>query len=115
MTGSTERNWRKLTRHALAPVTMLIVGLHGPADPARRTTGYGGVLPVPAPAPTSPAPAPRPETPDQQRRDHRAARGRVLYADGRAAQPVQAARVEHKVQCPERRVVQSRTSSAPNS
>ena len=70
------------------------------------------------PAPTAPAASSttRSESPlDQQRRELRAARGRVLYADGRAEQLPATPKPEHKLQCPERRVVQSRTNSAPNS
>jgi hypothetical protein len=115
MTGSIERGWQRLTRRSLAPVMMLVVGVHGPADPTRRPNGYGGVLPVPAPATPTVATAARPEPLlDQQRRELRAARGRVLYADGRGSQNI-APRPEHKTPCPERRVVQNRVSASPNS
>lgn len=115
MIGSIERGWRSLTRQSLAPVMLLVVGIHGPVDPTRRTSGYGGVLPVPAPAAASVATTTRPELLlDQQRRDLRAARGRVLYADGHAPQAA-STRTEHKTQCPERRVVQNRAGTAPNS
>jgi hypothetical protein len=116
MIGSIEHKWRQFTRHSLAPVLMLVVGFSGPVDPTRRTSGYGGVLPVPAPATPTVAATTRPEPLlDQQRRELRAARGRVLYADGRAAQAPAAPKTEHKAQCPERRVVQGRANSAPNS
>jgi hypothetical protein len=115
MIGSIERGWRSLTRQSLAPVMMLVVGIHGPVDPTRRTTGYGGVIPVPAPATPAVATTTRLEPMlDQQRRELRAARGRVLYADGRASQ-ITAPRTERKAQCPERRVVEGRANPAPNS
>jgi hypothetical protein len=113
MIGSIERGWRSLTRQSLAPVMMLVVGIHGPVDPMRRTTGYGGVVPVPAPATPAVASTTRLEPLlDQQRRELRAARGRVLYADGHA--PQLAPRTERKAQC-ERRLVAGRANPAPNS
>ena len=115
MIGSIERGWRHLTRSPLVPVVMLVVAVHGPVDPTRRNAGYGGVLPVPAPAATPASATPRADSfLDQQRKDVRAARGRVLYAAGHEPQAA-APRAEHKDQCPERRVVQGRANSSPNS
>jgi hypothetical protein len=52
---------------------------------------------------------------DQQHRDQRAARGRVLYASGRAPQANTVQRPETKVPC-ERRVVQGKAPApSPNS
>jgi hypothetical protein len=117
MIGSIERIWRHITRRPFAPVMLLVVSVAGPTDPNRRTTGYGGVLPVPGPAISTTASTARSDAPaDQPRRDQRAARGRVLYADGRAPQQQVPAPTEHKAPCAERRVVQGRTPApAPNS
>jgi hypothetical protein len=117
MNGSIERGWRSVTRLSLAPVLMLVVGANGPSDPTRKATGYGGILPVPASA-TSPATAATHPEPllDQQRRELRAARGRVLYADGHGPQ-APAKRTERGAKCPppERRVVDSRVTATPSS
>jgi hypothetical protein len=116
MIGSIERKRRRLARHSVAPMLLLAVGFSGPVDPTRRAAGYGGVVPIPAPTAPAASSTTRSESPlDQQRRELRAARGRVLYADGRAEQLPATPKPEHKLQCPERRVVQSRTNSAPNS
>jgi len=118
MIGSIERIWRHVTRRPFVPMMALVVSVAGPTDPTRRT-GYSGVVPVPAPAtPTTASPARSEASADQPRRDQRSARGRVLYADGRApeAQSTQPAHPEHKTPCAERRVVQGRVASpAPNS
>jgi hypothetical protein len=115
MIATIEHVWRRLRQRPLVPFAMLVIGVRIPADPARRSTGYGGVLPVP----TSSAPATsvaRSEQPiDQSRRDVRAARGRVLYAAGHAPQAT-AQRAERKAACTDRRVGQSKSpSTSPNS
>jgi hypothetical protein len=114
MIATIEQVWRRVMVRPLVPLAMLVV-VRFPVDPARRSTGYGGVLPVPAstaPA-TSVARADGPA--DQARRDVRAARGRVLYSAGHAPQ-VAAQRPDRKASCPDRRVVQSKpASTSPNS
>jgi len=113
MSGSIERVWRQVSVHSLIPVVMLAVVSRNPTDPSRKNTAYGGVLPVPSPAATTAA-VTHPETLlDQQHRDQRAARGRVLYATGRGAQQT-VVRAEVKTPC-DRRVVQGKTAPAPNS
>ena len=120
MTGSIERVWRNTTvrRMSLMPMLMLVV-VHNPTDPNRKITGtgYGGVLPVPASAAVSPSANTRPDALlEQQHRDQRAARGRVLYASGRAPQVTTATRPEAKQPRCERRVVQGKSPApAPNS
>jgi hypothetical protein len=116
MTGSIERGWRQLTTSPLVPVILLVVGIRVPTDPSRRPTGYGGVLPVPGSViPASTNGAKSDPLLDQAHRDLRAARGRVLYATGHAPQAATAPRAERKVPCAERRMVQGRANSAPNS
>ena len=117
MIGSVERVWRHMSVHPLVPIFMLVmvVRVPAPTDPTRRATGYGGVVPVPVPA-TSSNVASRPDPIlEQQHRDQRSARGRVLYATGRAPASTTASRTVAKPQC-ERRVVQGRSpTTSPNS
>jgi hypothetical protein len=115
MIGSIERVWRQMSVRSLMPVMMLVIVNRSPTDPSRKNTAYGGVLPVPAPAaPATTAPLRNENLLDQQHRDQRAARGRVLYASGRASQQSAVVRAEVKPPC-ERRVVQGKTVPAPNS
>jgi len=98
---------------------VVIVGVHAPGDPARRGTGYGGVLPVPGPTAPAPATATRVDPMlDAQHHDVRIARGRVLYAPGhepaRATPPASQATVK-KAPCPQEHVVQGRSTTSPNS
>jgi hypothetical protein len=114
MIGSIERFRRLIPNRPLVPMMLLVIGVNTTPDPTRKATGYGGILPVPS-SPTPAAPAHVDPLLAQQRRDMRAARGRVLYAPGHApaAQtPTEHARNEHKTPCPEQRVVQSRGPSA---
>ena len=118
MFGSVERVWRHMSVRPLVPIFMLVMVTRNPSptDPSRRGTGYGGVIPVPVsagPGITSTRPDPVPE---QQRRDQRSARGRILYATGHAPATTTAPRTVTKPQC-ERRVVEGRSSanSSPNS
>ena len=120
MTGSIERIWRRMSGRSVMPFAMLVVVANPPTptDPNRRTTGYGGVLPVPASSPAT-ASAARPdsvvETPS---RETRVSRGRVLYASPITLQESPAPqRAEATKQPPrERRVVQGKTPVAsPNS
>jgi len=117
MIGSVERVWRHMSVHSLVPIFMLVlvVRVPTPTDPNRRVTGYGGVVPVPVPStPSNPSSKPDPIL-EQQHRDQRSARGRVLYATGRAPAATTASRSVAKPQC-ERRVVQGRSSpTLPNS
>jgi hypothetical protein len=115
MIGSIERVWRQMSVRSLMPVMMLVIVNRSPTDPSRKNTAYGGVLPVPAPvAPATTASSRTENLLDQAHRDQRAARGRVLYASGRAPQQSAVIRAEVKPPC-ERRVVQGKTAPAPNS
>jgi hypothetical protein len=118
MMGSIERIWRLFPKRPLVPAMMLVVGIHAP-DPNRRGTGYGGVLPVPAPTANTPSAASRIDPLlDQQRRDMRAVRGRVLYAAGHAPRDTSAARTApaRKGPCLDQRIGQGRGSGVmPNS
>jgi hypothetical protein len=118
MMGSIERIWRVIPKRPLMPAMMLVVSINTP-DPNRRGTGYGGVLPVPGPAATAPAAATRLDPIlDQQRRDMRAIRGRVLYAAGHAPRDTSAVRTAppRKGPCPEQRIGQGRGQGVmPNS
>ncbi|HTE47327.1 MAG TPA: hypothetical protein VK636_18900 [Gemmatimonadaceae bacterium] len=117
--GSIERIVRLLARRQVAPSVIMLVVCIGVPDPSRRVTGYGGVLPVPAPSAPAPSTTPRLDPVlDQQHRDARAIRGRVLYATGsaRQMQQQQAPRTTPKAPCPLQRVVQGRAAiAAPNS
>src|SRR6476620_6803109 len=98
MSRSIERVWRQMSVQSLMPVMMLVIVNRSPTDPSRKNTAYGGVLPVPAPvaAPATTASSRTENLLDQQHRDQRAARGRVLYATGRAPQPNAVVRAEVK-------------------
>ena len=118
MTGSIGRIWRRMSGNTLMPFMMLVIVVNPtPTDPNRRTTGYGGVLPVPAPAP-APTSTNKPDAVvEAPSRETRVSRGRVLYASRRAAQEAQTAQREEakQPQC-ERRVVQGKAPVAsPNS
>lgn len=116
MIGSVERVWRHMSVRPLVPIFMLVIAVRipTPTDPSRRGTGYGGVVPVPVPSTASNASRPDPII-EQQHRDQRSARGRVLYATGRAPSITTASRPTAKPQC-ERRVVQGRSPTpSPNS
>ena len=114
--GSIERIVGLLTKHQVAPVMLLVVCITVP-DPSRRVTGYGGVLPVPTPSTPAPTSTPRLDPVlDQQQRDARSVRGRVLYATGTApvapnAHVQQAPRTPPKAPCPLQRVVQGRAAT----
>jgi hypothetical protein len=115
MSRSIERVWRQMSVQSLMPVMMLVIVNRGPTDPSRKSTAFGGVLPIPAPvAPATTASSRTENLLDQQHRDQRAARGRVLYATGRAPQQSAVVRAEVKPPC-ERRVVQGKTVPAPTS
>jgi hypothetical protein len=118
MGGSIERIWLALPKRTTVSAMALVITINNP-DPTHRTTGYGGVVPLPGPAATvTAAPSGRVDPLLQQRRDVRAARGRVLYAAGHAPRDTAASRTaqEHKAPCPEQRIGQGRSSgSMPNS
>jgi hypothetical protein len=119
MAGSIERIWRVLPKRPLmSAVVVLIAGINS-HDPSRRATGYGGVIPVPGPSAGAPSSAGRVDPIlEQQRRDRRAERGRVLYAAGHAPHDTATTRSVrmNKTSCPEQRVGQGRAgTSAPNS
>jgi hypothetical protein len=112
MVGPIERVRRFFGTRHMAPVMMLVVCVSVPrtpaattppqVDPVRRATGYGGVLPIPGPS-AAPTAASRADAAsiDQQHRDLRAARGRVLYAPGRGPRDSVPVRVHtHKTPCP---------------
>ena len=118
MLGLIERIWRVVPKRPVVPAMMLVVSINTP-DPNRRPTGYGGVLPVPGPSATAPATSGRIDPIlDQQRRDTRAVRGRVLYAAGHAPRDTAAVRTPPapKAPCPDQRVGQNRGQGVmPNS
>jgi len=119
MVESIGRLCRRIVKRPLVPLMVVIVGVHAPGDPARRGTGYGGVLPVPGPTAPAPATATRVDPMlDAQHHDVRIARGRVLYAPGhepaRATPPAPQATVK-KAPCPQEHVVQGRSTTSPNS
>jgi hypothetical protein len=117
MIGSVERVWRHMSVPSLVPIFMLVMVVRNPTptDPNRRGTGYGGVVPVPVPSTASNASTRPDPIIEQQHRDQRSARGRVLYATGRAPSTTTASRSTAKPQC-ERRVVEGRSpTSSPNS
>ena len=117
MAGSIERIWRVLPKRPLVSAMVLVVGINSP-DPNRRDTGYGGVLPVPGPTAATSAPTGRVDRIlEQQRRDTRAVRGRVLYASGQAPRDTSAARQApaRKGPCPEQRVGTRAPTALPNS
>jgi hypothetical protein len=119
MVESIKRLCRRIVKRPLVPLMVVVVGAHAPGDPARRGTGYGGVLPVPGPS----APAPATTTHvdpmlDAQHHDVRISRGRVLYGPGgepsRSGTPTSKAS-RRKGPCPQERVVQGRNTASPNS
>jgi hypothetical protein len=113
MIGSIKRICRLLGTRPLVPVMMLAIGVHTP-DPTRRVTGYGGVMPVPGPSAPAAAPAGRVDPIlDQQHREARAVRGRVLYAPGHDPRTSTAPRPVHKGPCPEQRVGQGHAAARP--
>ena len=57
MVESIGRLCGRIVKRPLVPLMVVIVGAHAPGDPARRGTGYGGVLPVPGPSVPPPATA----------------------------------------------------------
>ncbi|HEY9229024.1 MAG TPA: hypothetical protein VIP11_20400 [Gemmatimonadaceae bacterium] len=116
MIGSIERVWRQMSVRPLMPVMMLVIVTRIPTDPNRKNPGYGGVVPVPVPSSAATSGnSSRPEgVIEQQHRDRRAARGRVLYSTNHGPQVTPTQR-EAKPQC-DRRVVQGRSPvPAPNS
>ena len=95
MSDSIERFWQTIPRHQMVPVAMLVIGVMTTTpDPTRRTGGYGGVLPVPTAPTTARATHPDPLL-EQQRREARESRGRVLYAPGHAPSTTKAAAAAH--------------------
>lgn len=119
MVESIVRRYRRIVMRPLVPLMVVVVGVHAPGDPARRGTGYGGVLPVPGPSTPAPATTPRVDPMlDAQHHDVRIARGRVLYAPGheppKATPPAPQAN-GRKGPCPQERVVQGRSTTSPNS
>jgi len=115
MIATIEHVRRRLMRQSLAPFAMLVISIRVPSDPAHRTTGYVGVLPVPAPTTTTSSVPRSDQQVDQAHREMRAARGRVLYAEGHAPQAT-SQRAERKATCTDHRVGQNKSpSSSPNS
>jgi hypothetical protein len=121
MIDSIARFRQTVQAHQLVPIIALATTFHA-ADPVRRPTGYGGVLPVPSHTSATPANATHLDSlVALQRRDARTERGRVLYADGRTEHVTSAAAVPshaqpHRRLCPEQRVGQTHTPSIlPNS
>ena len=120
MVGSISGLRRQFRVSAPVMIAMVafVIGVRGQADPTRRNTGYGGVLPIPNCPPVS-SPGRLDPSLGQLRRDGRADRGRVLYATGHAPKAAQAssARPTRKAPCPtaERRVSQTRSPATPNS
>ena len=107
---------RRLSARSIVPMFIVIAGVNAPSVPTRHQTGigYGGVLPVP----TSAGPvltAARLDAMVEPRHDGHVQRGRVLYAPGHEPATAVAATRAHKTPCPERRVVQGRASTSPNS
>jgi hypothetical protein len=119
MVESIGRLCRRIVKRPLVPLMVVVVGAHVPGDPARRGTGYGGVLPVPGPSVPAPATTTHVDPMlDAQHHDVRIARGRVLYAPGH--EPPRATTSPSKTRgrkgpCPEERVVQGRSTASPNS
>ena len=117
MMRSMEAFRRQLSTRSVLSVLAVIVTVHSPIDPNRRAggTGYGGVLPVPTPAAPT-ATVARMDSLLDAHRDTRTERGRVLYASGRDPRAT-APSTKTRKQCPspDRRLVQGRGSSSPNS
>jgi len=116
MMRSMEAFRRQLSTRSVAPVLAIIVTVHSPIDPNRRAsgTGYGGVLPVPIPAAPT-ATVARMDSLLDAHRDTRTERGRVLYAAGHDPRTTPSAKPKKQCPAPDRRLVQGRGSSAPNS
>jgi hypothetical protein len=116
MGRSIERIWQALPKRTTVSAMALVITINNP-DPTHRTTGYGGVVPLPGPTATVTTQSGRVDPLLQQRRDVRAARGRVLYAAGHAPRDTASRTAQtHKAPCPEQRVGQGRSSGAlPNS
>ena len=118
MAGLNERIWQVFPKRSAVSAMALVITINNP-DPARRVTGYGGVIPVPGPTATAPATTNRLDPIlEHQRRDTRSVRGRVLYAGGHAPRDTAGARTApvHKGPCPEQRVGQGRSRGVmPNS
>jgi len=119
MVESIKRLCRRIVKRPLVPLMVVVVGAHAPGDPARRGTGYGGVLPVPGPSIAAPATTTRVDPMlDAQHHDVRVARGRVLYAPGhepsRETTPAPKA-AARRGPCPQEHVVQGRSTASPNS
>jgi hypothetical protein len=117
MVESIKRLCRRIVKRPLVPLMVVIVGAHAPGDPARRGTGYGGVLPVPGPS-SQPAATAAHVDPllDAQHHNVRISRGRVLYAPGHEpARATAAPQGGRKTPCPQERVVQGRSTTSPNS
>ena len=116
MVESIERLCRRIVKRPLVPLMVVIIGAHAPGDPARRGTGYGGVLPVPGPSAQPAAAAHVDPLLDAQHHNVRISRGRVLYAPGHEpARPAAAPQSTRKTPCPQERVVQGRSTTSPNS
>jgi len=119
MVESIARRFRRIVMRPVVPVMLVVVGVHSPGDPARRGTGYGGVLPVPGPSTSAPATTTRLDPMlDAQHHDVRIARGRVLYAPGHEpakATPPEPQTNGRKGPCAQERVVQGRSTTSPNS
>jgi hypothetical protein len=111
MIRSIERLVRLLPARPMVPVMMLVVGVSVTPDPTRRATGYGGVLPVPTASPAIGTSRRIDPLLDQQRRDVRAARGRVLYSADRTSETAMA-KATPRHPCPDRRVVEGRSGIA---
>lgn len=107
---------RRLSARSIVPLFIVIAGVNAPSDPTRHPTGigYGGVLPIPTPAGPVLTSA-HLDAMVEPRHDGRVQRGRVLYAPGHEPATAVATTKAHKAPCPERRVVQGRTSTSPNS
>ena len=107
---------RRLSARSIVPLFIVIAGVHAPSDPTRRPTGigYGGVLPIPIPAGPVLTGA-HLDAMVEPRHDGRVQRGRVLYAPGHEPATAVAANKAHKTPCPERRLVQGRAPTSPNS
>src|SRR5690242_18592690 len=115
MIGSIERLRRLGQVSRVAPVMLLVIGIPSHPDPInKRVTGTAGILPIPA-APATSSNTRSELIAPENRRDARAERGRVLYADGRASRDSAETRAVRHHLCPDQRVVQTRTSANPTS
>ena len=90
MVGSIERLRRRIQLSSIAPVMLLITGVSGTPDPAKRIGGTAGVITIPATLPSS-GTSHGDLLPGDPRRDTRAVRVRVLYAPGHAPHDTTAA------------------------